>query len=164
MRQIVLVAHNVRSAHNVGSLLRTADGLGVDKIYLTGYTPYPAMKNDERLPHIASKIHRQIQKTALGAEKSVNWQPYKELLELIRTLKAEGFEVVALEQTKGAISLTEFKPKKDIALFVGSEIGGLDKKILEEADACVEIPMRGKKESFNVAIAAAITLYHLRHM
>jgi 23S rRNA (guanosine2251-2'-O)-methyltransferase len=72
MRNIILIVHNVRSTHNVGSMLRSADGFAVEKVYLTGYTPYPATASDERLPHLRAKIGRQIQKTALGAEKSVD--------------------------------------------------------------------------------------------
>ncbi|MBI2009131.1 TrmH family RNA methyltransferase [Candidatus Saccharibacteria bacterium] len=161
MRSIVLVVHNVRSAHNVGSILRTADGLGIEKVYLTGYTPYPPGPNDQRLPHLAQKAGRQIQKTALGAETTVPWERTANVLALINDLKSSGYDIAALEQTEKATALNCYKPVKNAALIVGSEIGGLQKRILDRADRHLEIPMQGKKESFNVAVAAAIALYHL---
>lgn len=161
MREIVLIVHNVRSAHNVGSMLRTADGLGINKVYLTGYTPYPAMEKDSRLPHIAAKVDRQIQKTALGAEKSVDWNHSDDIYALLYDLKSAGHQIVALEQTKKALPISKFKPAQDIALIIGSEVGGLDKAVLDMCDTHIQIPMSGKKESFNVAVAAAIALYHL---
>src|SRR5579863_6553497 len=97
-RQIILIAHNVRSTHNIGSLLRTADGLGVKKVYLTGYTPYPLSKTDERLPHLAKKIDARIHKTALGAEKSVSWEHESDVFKVISKLRQDGFLVAALEQ------------------------------------------------------------------
>ncbi len=163
MRSIVLIVHNVRSAHNVGSILRTADGLGIEQVYLTGYTPYPPSPNDRRLPHLAQKAGRQIQKTALGAEKTVPWEQRANVLALINDLRNSGYEIAALEQTKKATPLGRYKPAKNIALVVGSEIGGLEKGVLQMADKYLEIPMHGKKESFNVSVAAAIALYHLRY-
>lgn len=164
MRSIVLVVHNVRSAHNVGSLLRSAEGLGVNEVYLTGYTPYPAMKNDKRLPHLAAKIDRRIAKTALGAQESVAWRYAKAVLPLLTRLKKAGYLLVALEQTPSSQSLDKFQAKGNMALIVGSEVGGLDKSVLKAADKHLEIPMRGHKESFNVSIAAAIALYHLQKL
>lgn len=160
--KVVLIIHNVRSSHNVGSLLRSADGFGINHVYFTGYTPYPAQKNDERLPHLREKIERQITKTALGAEKTVPWTHSQDIEPVISRLKTSGFAVVALEQTPGAIPLVDFKPDKNIALIVGNEVDGLDKSTLEFADLYLEIPMKGKKESFNVAVAGAIALYQLK--
>ncbi len=162
MRQIVLIAHNVRSAHNVGSLLRTAEGFGVSRVYLTGYTPYPASKNDERLPHLAQKIDRQIAKTALDAEKLVVWSHETDINQLIDTLKSQNFVIVALEQAPGSIKLPDFEPPKKLALIVGREVEGLEPEVLAQADTIVEIPMLGRKESFNVVQAAAMALYHCR--
>lgn len=162
MRELVLVAHNLRSAHNVGSLLRTADGLGVGKLYLSGYSPYPLSPHDERLPHLAQKLDRQIAKTALGAEKSVAWQHVADINKLIASLRGEGFTVAALEQASGAVPLPDFKPPDKIALIVGREVEGLEPEVLELCDLAVEIPMLGRKESFNVASAAAMALYHCR--
>ena len=163
MRNIVLVVHNVRSCHNVGSLLRTADGLGLEKVYLTGYTPYPQTKNDQRLPHLAKKLTTQINKTALGAQDSVDWEYKKSVGPIIKELEDQSFMVVALEQTPKSQKLTDFNPLDRVALVVGNEVDGLDSKILDLCSAIVEVPMLGAKESFNVAVAAGMALYHLRY-
>lgn len=161
MRRIILIAHNIRSCHNVGSLLRTADGFGIERVYLTGYTPYPLTKNDPRMPHIASKVSDQIHKTALGAENSVDWSREEEVLNLIRNLKTDGFLILALEQTSKAVDISAYMPPQKVALIVGNEVEGIEKDILKSCDAHLHIPMRGKKESFNVATAAGIALYAL---
>lgn len=161
-RQIILIAHDVRSTHNVGSLLRTADGLGVARVWLTGITPYPATQDDTRLPHMAAKLDKQIAKTALGAERSVDWRQSTDLAKVVQELKAKGYEIVALEQAPGATDLGKFKSGAKTALLVGNEVDGLGKPELGLADKIVEIPMLGQKESLNVAIAAGITLHHLR--
>lgn len=162
MEQIVLVAHNLRSAHNIGSLLRTAEGLGVDKLYLSGYSPYPLAPNDERLPHLARKIDRQIAKTALGAEKSIDWQHRSDINALLDDLKKQGFVIAALEQSPYSTKLNVFRPPDKLVLMVGREIEGIEPEILAVCDHVLEIPMFGRKESFNVAQAAAMALYHLR--
>lgn len=160
-RRVSLIVHDVRSALNVGSLLRTADGLGVGPVYLTGYTPYPRQPDDSRLPHIVEKVEHRIKKTALGAEKSVDWHKEDDINSLIKRLKAKGWQIVGLEQTPSSVSLIDFKPSAKVVLIVGSEVGGLAGELLASCDQLVEIPMRGSKESFNVAVAAAIALYHL---
>jgi len=160
--KIVLVVHNIRSALNVGSLLRTADGLGVEMVYLTGYSPYPEARGDVRLPHVRLRATKQIRKTALGAEETVKWAHYPGVSDLIDRLKENNFTVVALEQTKSSQKLPDFKLKGNSALIVGNEVDGLDEETLSLVDSQVEIPMLGQKESFNVAVAAAIALYHLR--
>jgi 23S rRNA (guanosine2251-2'-O)-methyltransferase len=152
----------MRSTHNVGSLLRTADGLGVQKVYFTGYTPFPAKDNDPRLPHEAAKITKQIQKTALGAEKTVDWQPDPDINELINHLRKEGFVVAALEQTSEAKQLPDYHPPTKLAIITGREVEGLEKEVIAVCDTTLEIPMFGQKESFNVVQAAAIALYHCR--
>ena len=162
MVEIVLVAHNLRSAHNVGSLLRTAEGLGVKKVYLTGYTPYPIEQSDERLPHIRQKVEQKIHKTALGAEHMIDWQWCVEIQPLIEKLKSRGFTVVALEQAIKSIPLPEFSVPPKIAVIVGREPHGIEAEILALCDKIVEIPMAGNKESFNVVQAAAMALYHFR--
>lgn len=162
MRNIVLIAHNLRSCHNVGSLLRTADGLGVAKVYLTGYTPYPRQKDDVRLPHIAAKVHKQIQKTALGAEETVVWEHCPDIEEVIKTLQAAGFTVAGLEQSRSSTDITVWSPPSKLALIVGRETEGIEPEVLKACDVTLEIPMLGKKESFNVVQAAAMALYHCR--
>jgi len=163
MQSIVLVVHNVRSTHNVGSIMRTAEGLGIKLVYLTGYTPYPFAKADRRLPHISQKIDRQIAKTALGAEKLVKWKHRQNVAHLLKKLAEEGFVLTALEQTSESISLVDYKPRSKIALLVGSEIGGIGKDVLDLCDVHLHIPMAGRKESFNVAVATGIALYQLRY-
>lgn len=164
MRHIVLIAHNVRSAHNVGSLLRTADGLGIKRVYLTGYTPYPKHKSDKRLPHLAAKTDKQIIKTALGAEKTVHWQHEEKIEPLIDSLKKRGFTVAGLEQTPTAVKLFEFESPEKLAVVVGNEVEGLADDILQLCNLVIKIPMFGQKESFNVVQAAAMALYHARFM
>lgn len=160
MRSIVLIAHNVRSCHNAGSLLRTAEGLGVNQVILSGYTPYPHSKSDPRLPHEANKIHRQIRKTALGAEELVHWQHFDDIQTVIEQLKEQDYKIFGLEQTPGATALPQFKPPAKLALIVGREVEGMEPEVLALCDGALEIPMAGKKESFNVAQAAAMALYH----
>lgn len=160
-RQLVLIAHNVRSCHNVGSLLRTADGLGVNKVYLTGYTPYPTQKGDKRLPHLSAKIQKQIDKTALGADKTVEWEHQSDIFALIKDLKRQEYTLTALEQADNSIALNQYKPESKTALIVGREVEGIEPEVLEIVDKILEIPMFGQKESFNVAQAAAMALYKL---
>jgi 23S rRNA (guanosine2251-2'-O)-methyltransferase len=162
MQPIVLIAHNLRSCHNVGSLLRTAEGLGVSHVLLTGYSPYPVMDNDERLPHLARKIDAQIHKTALGAERLVTWKHYDNINTTITALKDEGYVITALEQSPSSTPLPAFHTKAPIALLVGREVDGVEPEVLTLCDQIIEIPMFGHKESFNVASAAAMALYHLR--
>jgi 23S rRNA (guanosine2251-2'-O)-methyltransferase len=161
VREIILIVHNVRSAHNVGSLLRTADGLGLKTVYLTGYTPYPELIGDTRLPHIKNKLGRQIHKTALGAEKNLTITQSTSILAVMGKLKSDGYSLVALEQTPQAKGLNQFKPTFKTALVVGNEVDGLESEVLKRADFHIQIPMRGSKESFNVSVAAAIALYQL---
>jgi 23S rRNA (guanosine2251-2'-O)-methyltransferase len=161
-RDIVVVAHDMRSTHNVGSLLRTAEGLGVSHVYLTGYTPYPVMSRDSRLPHIAQRLNKQIHKTALDAELLVPWSVSEDVYSCLNDLKTAGFQVAALEQTSSSIALPIFKPKNKIAILLGREVEGIEPVIIDFCDLALEIPMFGNKESFNVVQAAAMVLYHCR--
>ena len=162
MREIILIAHNLRSCHNVGSLLRTAEGMGVTKVILSGYTPHPAHANDRRLPHEAAKIARQINKTALGAEDMVKWDFHKDILPVIDKLKKEGWTVAAVEQTETSKSLPDYHPPQKIVLLMGREVEGIEPEVLDACDLALEIPKFGKKESYNVVQAAAMALYHCR--
>ncbi|PIZ62852.1 TrmH family RNA methyltransferase [Candidatus Saccharibacteria bacterium CG_4_10_14_0_2_um_filter_52_9] len=163
MKQLILIAHNLRSAHNIGSLLRTAEGLAVGKIWLTGYSPYPLRENDDRLPHEARKTDQQIAKTALGAEKLLEWHHEAAIESVLDDLKQQGFVIAALEQAPGSTKLVDFQAPDKLALIVGREVEGLEPEILAECDVVVEIPMLGQKESFNVVQAAAMALYHCRY-
>lgn len=162
MRQIVLIAHNLRSIHNVGSLLRTAEGLGIEKVYLTGYTPHHKVKNDIRLPHEIAKIEKQLRKTALDAEQTLAWEYGQDLGTVLERLKTDDYTLAAVEQTPTSIKIPEFTPPEKIALLVGREVEGVEPEVLEKMDMHLEIPMFGCKESFNVVQAVAMALYHCR--
>ncbi|HCH34850.1 TPA: TrmH family RNA methyltransferase [Candidatus Saccharibacteria bacterium] len=158
-RKIILIAHNIRSTHNVGAFLRTCDGFGVEKLIFSGYTPYPTLEDDTRLPHFADKITRQIHKTALGAEMTVPFEQYA--LPPIAQLQADGYAIVGLEQDERSILLPDYRPTEKVALFLGNEIDGIYPEYRDQCDTLIEIPMEGQKESFNVSVAAGIALYYL---
>jgi tRNA G18 (ribose-2'-O)-methylase SpoU len=163
MRRLILIAHNLRSTHNVGSLLRTAEGLGVAEVWLTGYTPYPLMPSDDpRLPHLARKIDAAIHKTALGAEQQIKWQSDTNITRVVEQVRQDGYTVMALEQTPDAVALPDYSPPDKLALVLGREVEGLEPEVLALCDGALEIPMSGQKESFNVVQAAAMALYHAR--
>lgn len=159
MPEIVLIAHNIRSTHNVGSIFRTAEGFGVKKIILSGYTPYPHTEQDRRLPHISEKLSAQIHKTALGAETMVPFE-YQESPD-IGTLMSTGYTIVGLEQAADSIPLKSYRADKKIALIIGEEVHGIEPELLARCEKIIEIPMKGKKESFNVSVATGIALYAL---
>lgn len=150
-KQLYIIAHNIRSLHNVGAIFRTADALGVARIYLTGYTGFPPD------PKIA--------KVALGAENFVPWERAKSAVRLIKKLKQEqaGLNIVALENNlkRKVISLGKHKPSFPLILIIGEETRGVPKSLLDLADTVIEIPMRGKKESLNVSVAFGIAAYRL---
>ena len=147
-RKIILLAHNIRSLWNVGSFFRTADSFGVEKIFLTGYTALPP--------------RREISKTALGAEEFVPWEQNDDPTKVIAKLKKQGWTIVALEQAKRAVDLATYQPPSKVCLIVGHEVLGVPKELLALCDDIVHIPMHGKKESLNVAVAAGIALHRLR--
>lgn len=161
MPHIIVIAHNIRSSHNVGSIFRSAECFGVNALFLTGYTPYPRHEDDARLPHLANKITRDIHKTALGAEIIVPFS-YHETIPYDR-LRSQGYKIVALEQHSRSVTLDEYHPdaNQNIALILGEERFGITDEILSNCDHIVEIPLFGKKESLNVSVAAGIALYHL---
>ncbi|MDD5751332.1 MAG: RNA methyltransferase [Candidatus Peribacteraceae bacterium] len=146
-RRLILLAHNIRSLWNVGSFFRTGDAFGVEKIYLTGYTATPP--------------RREISKTALGAEEFVPWKFEQDPVKVIKVLKRKGYVIVALEQAKKAVVLSDYEPPSKVCLIVGHEVLGVSKELLKLCDAIVHIPMQGKKESLNVAVAAGIALHRL---
>lgn len=159
MPNIIVIAHNIRSTHNVGSIFRTCEGFGVKKLILSGYTPYPNIANDSRLPHISEKITAQIHKTALGAEHLVPFE-YHETLNLSASY-LRGYPVVALEQSSRSITLQDYSVPAKLALLLGEEVNGIESTLLDQCQDIIEIPMRGQKESFNVSVAAGIALYAL---
>lgn len=153
-KEFFVVCHNIRSRHNVGSIFRTADAVGVSKIFLCGITPFPP--------------HPNIEKVSLGAEKFVEWEKCKEAWRVISRLKKEGVEIFSLEQMKNSVSLNDLsivkKSTNGIALILGEEINGLPKTILKKSDKIIHIPMYGKKESLNVSVAFGIAVYKLREV
>ena len=151
--EAVLVVPDIRSALNVGSLFRTADAVGISKIYLTGYTPRPTDQFD--------RIQKDIAKSALGAETWIPWEYKKTTIPLLRMLKKDGFMVVAIEQDVRSVDYRHVAPKNKVAFVVGPEVMGLDQKILKECDVIAHIPMYGKKESLNVSVAAGIALFQI---
>ena len=159
MPEIIVVAHNIRSTHNVGAIFRTAEGFGVSKIILSGYTPYPLLKKDSRLPHISEKLTAQIHKTALGAETLVPFE-YSELPPL-ELLKSQDYRIIGLEQADRSISLKHYTAPEKLVLLIGEEVHGIEAQYLALCDDIIEIPMVGKKESFNVSVATGIALFHL---
>lgn len=154
--EVAAIFHNIRSLHNVGSMFRTADGAGISKIYLTGYTPTPV--------DVFGKIRPEIAKTALGAEKFVPWKKQRDISRLIASLKKQGFKIFALEQAEGSIPYDKnlkLPKKSKIALIAGNEVRGLAPAILKKCDEILEIPMRGRKESLNVSVAFGIAVFRL---
>jgi 23S rRNA (guanosine2251-2'-O)-methyltransferase len=152
----VLILYNIRSAINVGSIFRTADAVGINKIYLVGCTPAPVDK--------FNRIQKDITKSALGAEKFVEWESKKNLISLIKKLKKENFQIIAIEQEKRAIDYRKFKidpSYKGFAFILGEEVNGLDKKILDNCDFIIEILMQGQKESLNVSVACGVVLFRV---
>lgn len=156
-RDVLLVLHDIRSAHNVGSMFRTADGAGVGQIILSGYSPCPPKVGALYLTD-ADKAFR---KTALGAESTVPWKKVSSLPRLMTRLKQEGYALVALEQAPGSIDYREYRSTGKVALIVGNEVEGVESKILKRCDVILEIPMRGKKNSLNVSVATGIALYEI---
>lgn len=157
--EIIVIAHNIRSTHNVGAIFRSSEGFGVSKIILSGYTPYPAIASDARLPHISRKLTDQIHKTALGAEQIVPFE-YQETPD-VAALKTAGYTIVGLEQDERSVMLPDYTPPAKIVLLLGEEVKGITDDMRDICDDLIEIPMVGKKESFNVSVATGIALYAL---
>lgn len=156
IKTMVVLLHNIRSVQNVASIFRTADGVGLEKIYLCGITPGPL----DRLGHVRS----QFAKVSLGAEKHIPYEIKKTTSGAIAELKKRGYKIIAIEQSPKSIPHYKYKiGKEKIALVLGSEVAGLSDTILEKSDKILEIPMQGKKESLNVAVAFGIVVYALKY-
>jgi len=156
-KELSIILNDIRSAYNVGAIFRTADGAGVGKIYLSGYTPYPPDKNKSH----KTQADKMIEKTALGAEKNIAWEKCDNLEKLLEKLRSEKIKIVALEKTEESINISKFKAVFPIALILGNEVDGIYENILRKCDAVISIPMCGKKESLNVSVAAGIAMYDL---
>ena len=144
MSDIIVIAHNIRSTHNIGAIFRTCEGFGVAKIIISGYSPYPNIPNDSRLPHITTKLTSQIHKTALGAEEMVPFE-YQDTPDLA-ALKDAGYKIVGLEQDERSIVLSDYVVPNKVALLLGEEVEGLTPELRSMCDDLIEIPMKGKKE------------------
>ena len=143
-----VVVNSIRSLHNVGSIFRTADGAGLEKIWLCGHTGYPPQGG--------------IAKTALGAENHIPWEYRENVLEVVRKLKKDGYQIVLLEQMQGSISHHTFKPKTPVCLVIGNEVNGIEDELVALCDAAIEIDMAGIKNSLNVAVAFGVVAYQIR--
>ena len=153
---MIVILHNIRSLHNVGSIFRTADAVGLEKLYLCGITPAPVDQ--------FGKIRPQIAKVALGAERFVKWERYNATSKLIEKLKKEGYKIWAVEQSRKSVPYYKVAVRHaqgKIALLFGNEVKGLSSAILKKADKILEIPMRGRKESLNVSVAFGIVVFGL---
>ena len=165
-QEIVVILDNIRSRENVGSIFRTADAAGVVKIYLCGITPTPRVGNPNYQIPNSKQIQNtdKIAKTALGAEKWIPWEYNKQTWRLIEKLKKEGYQVLGLEKTKKAKNIFKFKIKNgSVALVVGNEVSGLSPEVLKRSSGVVSIPMHGRKESLNVAVAFGVAVYVLKN-
>ena len=155
-RHILLLLHNIRSAHNVGAMFRTADAIGIERIYLTGYTPTPLDRFGRPL--------KEITKTALGAELTIPWETHKKPDSFIAKSKATGVEVIGIEQDKRSIDYKKYQShnrEQRVLIVVGNEVRGMSKGLRDKCDVLIEIPMHGKKESLNVSVAFGIALFRL---
>lgn len=150
MKYVIL--DNIRSAHNVGSIFRTADGAGVGHLYLCGVTPTPKDRFGRKVP--------QMEKTSLGATETVPWSHEEDTLELVKKLKAKGVQIVAVEQTKRSVPWNSISYQTEVAFIFGNEIVGVNKEVCEEADLVVDIKMHGYKESLNVGVSVGVVLFN----
>jgi 23S rRNA (guanosine2251-2'-O)-methyltransferase len=153
VKDIVVVLDNIRSVHNVGAIFRTADALGVDKIFLCGITPAPI----DRFGRERNDLH----KAALGAEKTVSWDHHSSTLLCVEQLKREGYSVVCVEQAKNSIDYKTVIPKNKTVFVFGNELGGISKDVLNYADYVAEIEMIGSKESLNVSVAFGVVMFRI---
>jgi 23S rRNA (guanosine2251-2'-O)-methyltransferase len=144
---VVVVLDNVRSMNNIGSAFRTGDGFAIEKMVLCGITAQPP--------------HREIEKTAIGATASVEWEHYEDTLSAVKALREQGYQIIAIEQAVGSVMLNKFAPSQEekYALIFGNEVNGVSEEVMKEIDQCIEIPQFGTKHSFNIVISAGIVLW-----
>ena len=153
MKNNILILHNIRSVENVGAMFRTADAAGVNKIYLTGYTPTPLDR--------FGKKRKDLMKSALGAEEFISWEYKKMVFPVITKLKKDGYQIIGIEQDKNSVDYKKVKTKNKNTFIVGTEVTGIPKDVLKKCDIIAEIPMKGKKESLNVSVATGIALFQI---
>lgn len=148
-----VLLHDIRSAHNVGSMFRTADACGISRIYISGFTPAPTDR--------FGRAVKEITKTALGAEEVIPWERTESVATFIASCKREGFSVVGIEQDHRAVDYKEYLAPQKTLVVVGSEVPGISSELRDLCDVLVEIPMRGKKESLNVSVAFGVALFRI---
>lgn len=151
--EIVLILDNIRSTHNVGSLFRTADAVGVNKIFLCGTTPSPIDR--------FGRERNDVAKVALGAEKNIEYESVTSTKEAVLRLKGDGYQIIAIEQAPKSVDYKKVTPKFPVAFVLGTEVTGLSKEILDRCDVVAEIPMAGEKESLNVVVAGGVALFRI---
>jgi 23S rRNA (guanosine2251-2'-O)-methyltransferase len=151
MRLLYIILHDLRSVHNTAAIFRTADAIGVSKIFLSGTTPTPIDR--------FARPRTDFAKAALGAEISIPWEYVKSPITLIGKLRAEGFEIIAVEQSEKSVDYKKVRPKRKTAVIFGNEVKGVTASILKRSDIVSDIAMRGKKESLNVSVAAGVVLF-----
>ncbi len=146
---IIVVLENIRSAYNVGSVFRTADAFLIEAIYIIGYSAKPP--------------HKEVKKTALGADETIDWKYFKTTTEAIEELRTKNYKVFAVEQAEGSYELQalDFEAKEKIAVVFGNEVTGVEQSTIQLCDGCIEIPQLGMKHSLNIATAAGVVLWEL---
>lgn len=148
---VFVILDNIRSVHNVGSIFRTSDAAGVERIYLCETTPTPVDR--------FGRARKDMAKVALGAEKTVMWEYAENTIDVVKKLKTEGVKVFGVEQYEGSINYSSVQYPERCAFVFGNEVGGVSLDVLAECDEVIEIPMRGEKESLNVSVAAGVVLF-----
>lgn len=167
--RMILVLGNIRSCYNVGAILRTAEGFGVERVILSGYTP--RVHDKGLLPHLREKLDREIHKTALGAEDMLDVYSSGDIIADLKDLKKQGWQVVGLENNIEKVPIFALNSSKlreelsdKVILILGEEVKGIDYSLYDIIDLFVEIPMKGQKESFNVSVAAGISIYGIMNL
>lgn len=151
--KIAVLLHNIRSVHNVGSIFRTAEALGLNKIYFSGFTPTPVDR--------FGRIRKDFAKVALGAEQTMSWEVVESEEKIINKLKKENYTVIALEQNRNSVDYKKVRINSRALFVLGNEVDGISKEILKLCDVIAEIPMSGEKESLNVSVAFGIALFRI---
>lgn len=167
--EMILVLDNIRSTYNVGAILRTAEGFGVEKVILSGYTP--RVHDKKLLPHLREKLDREIHKTALGAEDMLEIYACDDISTELRNLRNQGWQTVGLENNIANVPIYRLNSEEiktvladKVVLILGEEVNGIDNSLYDMIDLFVEIPMRGQKESFNVSVATGIAIYGIMNL
>ena len=167
--KMIVVMHNIRSCYNVGAILRTCEGLGVERVSLSGYTP--RVHDANLLPHLREKLDKEIHKTALGAEDMLDVYSCDDIISELKNLQKQGWQIVGLENNIESNKLVQLNDKglierlsDKVVLVLGEEINGIDYSLHDIIDLFVEIPMKGQKESFNVSVAAGIAIYGIMNL